>query len=265
MVAMETIIKSDKGVKLRAPILIVGLPGIGNVGKLVAEHLRREFNAVRFATIYSPHFPHQVVMLKNGSVRLVSNRFYFIKSKKPTGSDIIILTGDVQSISPEGQYEVNSKIVEFFKNELNGSFIYTIGGYSIGDTIVKSPRVFGNATSQDVVNQFSGTGVVFGESRGVIWGSAGLIIAFAKMNQIDGICLMGETSFLDVDASAAKAVILTLSRKLQLDIDTTNLDKIINKTAKAMRELERQSGIGFQSQFQPAPEGKPGERPSYIR
>lgn len=263
---METIIKMNKSVKPRAPILIVGLPGIGNVGKLVVEHLKREFKAVRFATIYSPHFPHQVVMLKNGGVRLVNNRFYLIKSKKPSGSDIVLLTGDVQSVSPEGQYDVNSRIVEFFKDKLNGSFVYTIGGYSMGDTtIVKSPRVFGNATSQEVIKQFDGTGVVFGESRGLIWGSAGLIIAFAKMNGIGGICLMGETSLLDMDASAAKAVLLTLSKKLQLDIDTTNLDRIINRTAKAIKKLEEQSGMDAMQPFQQGPEVKSGERPSYIR
>jgi hypothetical protein len=263
---METIIKVKKGVKPKAPILIVGLPGIGNVGKLVVEHLRREFKAVRFATLYSPHFPHQVVMLKNGGVRLVNNRFYLIKSKKPSGNDIVLLTGDVQSVSPEGQYEVNSRIVKFFKEDLKGTFIYTIGGYSIGDNaLVKSPRVFGNATRKEVLKQFDGTGVVFHESRGLIWGSAGLIIAFAKMSGIGGICLMGETSLLDMDASAAKAVLLTLSKKLQLNIDTTNLDKIINRTAKAIKELEKQSGMDAMSPFQPGAEGKPGERPSYIR
>ena len=204
-------------------------------------------------------------MLKSGGVRLVSNRFYIIKAKKQAESDIILLTGDVQSISPEGQYEINSKIVEFFKNKLNGSFIYTIGGYSMGDMLVKSPRVFGNATSKGVIDQFSNSGVVFGESRGMIWGSAGLIIAFAKMNGIDGICLMGETSLLDVDASAAKAVILTLSKKLHLDIDTTNLDRIINRTAKAMKEMEKQAGINFMPELPQPMEGKPGERPSYIR
>ena len=45
---METIIRRNKSIKPRKSILIVGLPGIGNVGKLVAEHLRREFKAVRF-------------------------------------------------------------------------------------------------------------------------------------------------------------------------------------------------------------------------
>src|SRR5271157_2350982 len=108
---IKTVIRKKKGTKPNKPILIVGLPGIGNVGKLVAEHLRRELNAKKFATVYSPHFPHQVVMLKNGGVRLVNNRFYIIKSKKPSASDIILLTGDAQAVTPEGQYEVNAKIV----------------------------------------------------------------------------------------------------------------------------------------------------------
>lgn len=263
----RTIIKMKKGTKLNKPILIVGLPGIGNVGKLVAEHLKREFHAEKFATLYSPHFPHQVVMLKNGGVRLVNNRFYLIKNKK-NSNDIIILTGDAQAVTPEGQYEVNSKIVDFFKNQLGGKFIYTIGGYNIGEGLGKSSRVFGNATDKGVVGQFKNTDVIFGKSKGVIWGSAGLIIAFAKMQKVEAICLMGETSFLDVDASAAKAVLIQLSKKLSLDINTADLDKIIERTAKAILELEKQAGNLNLAQQYPMPGGedKEGERrPSYIR
>ncbi len=268
----KTIIKRKKDIKPTKSILIVGLPGIGNVGKLVAEHLKREFNAEKIATVYSPHFPHQVVMLKNGGIRLVNNRFYLIKAKKPSGNDIILLTGDAQAVTPEGQYEVNARIVDFFKNELDGRFVYTIGGYNIGEGMGTKPRVFGNATDKKVINQFKGSDVVFGKSRGVIWGSAGLIIAFAKMQKLDGVCLMGETTnFLDVDASAAKAVIIQLSKRLNLDINTADLDKIIERTAKAVMELEKQVGnLNLGQQPYPISSGKPGgdeseRRPSYIR
>jgi uncharacterized protein len=266
----NTVIKRKKNVKINKPILVVGLPGIGNVGKLVAEHLKREFKAEKFATIYSPHFPHQVVMLKNGGVRLVNNRFYLIKSKKLSGNDIVLLTGDVQAVTPEGQYEVNSKIVNFFKDELDGRFVYTIGGYNVGQKIETKPRVFGNATNKKVAEQFKGSEVIFGKSRGLIWGSAGLIIAFAKIVKLEGVCLMGETSFLDVDASAAKAVIIQLSKRLNLDVNTENFDKMIDKTAIAIKELEKQMGGGInmgQQQPYPVNSGTEGDqsRPSYIR
>jgi uncharacterized protein (TIGR00162 family) len=263
----KTLIRRKKNLKLSKPILVVGLPGIGNVGKLVAEHLKREFKAEKIGTVYSPHFPHQVVMLKNGGVRIVNNRFYLIKAKKQGASDIVILTGDAQAVSPEGQYEVNAKIVDFFKNGLGGKFIYTIGGYSLGEAIPAKPRVFGNVSSKDVIATFKGTDVIFSKSKGIIWGSAGLIVAFAKMQKIDAVCLMGETSFLDVDASAAKAVIIQLAKCLNLNVDTANLDRIIERTAKVVRELERQAGgmiSGQQAPYQFQPD-KDERSPSYIR
>ena len=62
----KTTIYYDKKVKLHNPILVVGLPGIGTVGSLVGEHLKTSLNAKKFATLQSPHFLHQVLMLKNG-------------------------------------------------------------------------------------------------------------------------------------------------------------------------------------------------------
>jgi hypothetical protein len=259
----KTVIVVKKGIKLRQPILIVGLPGIGNVGKMVAEHLKREFKAKKIATLYSPHFPHQVVMLKSGGIRLVGNRFYVLKAKGQK-RDIVLLTGEAQAITPEGQYEVNSKIVTFFKEKLGGTFIYTLGGYNVSRNMTSTPKVFGNVTRKEIIPNFKDTEIIFGKSRGMIWGSAGLILAFAKMQKLDGICIMGETGILDIDASSAKSVLIELSKVIGLQIDTQNLDKIIEKTAKAIKELENQTS-GFATQF-----GEQGpqlglDRPSYIR
>ena len=259
----HTTIMANKEVKLNSPVLVVGLPGIGNVGKLVAEHLKNEFGGIKLATLYSNHFPHKVIMLKNGGIRLASNRFYYIKSKKKGQSDIVLLTGDDQAATPEGQYEVNERIVRYFKEQLKGRFVYTVGGYTTGEPVTGTPRVFGNATSKQVIDSFKGSSVLFGKSKGMIWGSAGLIVAFAQHQKLDGICLMGETSFVDLDASAAKSVLVVLAARLGLDIDTKNLDKIIEETAKTIKEIEQQMTMAF-----PAPQGgagPPEQHPSYIR
>jgi len=258
----KTTIVFKKGIKLRDPIMIVGLPGIGNVGKLVAEHLRREYKAKKFATLYSSYLPDRVVMLKNGRVRLSNNSFYLLKAKKGIKNDIVLLTGDAQGISSRGRYEINAKILDFFREKLKGSFIYTIGGYNAGTALVKAPRVFGSATSKRVVEQFKGSDVVFGKAHGFIMGSAGLIIAFSKMRGMDAICLMGETSLLDVDASAAKVVLLVLAKRLNLHINMGKIDKMIEDTAKFVRDLERQVAVGTQlEQLHKEPEA----HPSYIR
>ena len=46
--------------ELDKPILIEGLPGVGNVGKIAADFLAEKLNAKRFATVYSDSFPPQV-------------------------------------------------------------------------------------------------------------------------------------------------------------------------------------------------------------
>ena len=260
----KTHIKVKKGVKLSKSILIVGLPGIGNVGRLIAKHLIKEFGAEVIAVLYSPQFPHHVIMLKNGGVRLVSNRFYLLKQKTKAGNSIIILTGDFQALTPWGQYEVNDGIVNFFKKRLKGEFIYTLGGYYTG-ALTREPKVFGNATSAKVIKDFKNSGVVFGESKGAILGSAGLIIAFAKMRGVDGICLMGEASSqLDPDAAAAKTVLKVLSNRLQLNVDTSKIDAMIEEETKALRALEQQF-INLQIPMSQETEQPEHGKPSYIR
>src|SRR6266508_1141948 len=89
--------------KLDDPIFIEGLPGIGNVGKLAAEHLKDELKAVKFAEIYSKFFPPQVLVLDDGQIRLVQNEMYYVK--RDNGKDLVVLVGDYQGLSPDGQYE----------------------------------------------------------------------------------------------------------------------------------------------------------------
>lgn len=232
----DTIIIKNANIKLNNPILIVGLPGIGNVGKIVAAHLKKEFAAKRIATLYSPHLPNQVLMTKKGTIRLMSNKFYLIKPKN-SKNDIIILTGDFQPMSPEGQYDINERIAEFFVNELGGKFIYTVGGYVSNTGDIKKPRVFGNVTNISLIKELKEKGVVFGESKGFIWGAAGMIPVFGKKYGIPGACLMGE-AFVDYDASAAKSVINVLSEVLNLKIKTDELDVIIKKVAEKINKME---------------------------
>ncbi|MDE1874124.1 MAG: PAC2 family protein [Candidatus Micrarchaeota archaeon] len=250
-----------KKTKLNDPVLFVGLPGIGSIGSLVAEHLKKEFKAKRFATLYSPYFPYQIIMLKDGAFRLVSNRFYYAKGGKGK-SDIILLLGDAQPLTPEGQYEVNERIVEFFKH-LGGSKIFTIGGYSMGAQYVKAPRVFGLATDAVTVNQMKKLGVTPTDATGMsVLGSAGMIVAFSKKHKISAACIMGETGMLDVDANSAKAVIQVIGKLIGKEIRLGSIEKLRGETEKMLSELE---GPKMMQQFPPEMGTQFKEGPSYIR
>lgn len=249
-----------KKTEFKDPILFVGLPGIGSIGSLVAEHLKSELKAKKFATLYSPHFPYQIIMLKNGGFRLVNNRFYYAKGGKGK-SDIIILLGDAQPMTPEGQYEVNEKIVEFFK-QLGGRRIYTIGGFSMGLQYVKAPKVFGLATDQETINYIKKQGVTPTGSTGMsVLGSAGMIVAFSKKHKLSAACIMGETGMLDVDANSAKAVLQVIGKILGMKIELGSIEKLKAETEKMLGELEEARGASF-SQSEPSGFR---DRPGYIR
>ncbi|MCL5239280.1 MAG: PAC2 family protein [Candidatus Marsarchaeota archaeon] len=249
-----------KKTKLNKPILFVGLPGIGSIGSLVAEHLRKELGAKKFATLYSPHFPYQILMLKNGAFRMISNRFFYAKGRQGK-SDVVILLGDAQPLTPEGQYEVNEKIVEFFKH-LGGTKIYTIGGFSMGANYVKSPKVFGLATDPSTMTKIKGYGVTPTEATGMsVLGSAGMIVAFSKKHKMGAACIMGETGMLDVDANSAKAVLQVVSKIIGRQIKPGSIEKLRGETEKMLGELAESR----QAQFPPEMGQQFKGDPSYIR
>ena len=231
---MEGFIVSKK-VKLKSPILIEGLPGIGLVGKLAAEHMIKELKAEKFAELYSPHFPHQVLMLKKGIMRMLKNKFYYVKGKR---HDLVILVGDVQAVTPESQFEVCGEILDFFE-KLGGKTIYTLGGYGVG-RVIEKPRVFGSATHMHLIKDLQKHGIVFGEARGSIIGAAGLLLGLGKLRGMSGACLMGETHGGYVDAKSAQSVLEVLSKVLEIKIDLAKLEHRAKESEKFMKHMEKE-------------------------
>ena len=234
--------------ELHKPVLVEGLPGVGNVGKLAAEHLLEEIGAVHFADIYSKHFPPQVLVDDDGLVNLVSNSLYYCK-RKDGGSgdswkdrDIVMLVGDFQGITPEGQYSLCYEVLKVFA-DMGVERVFTLGGFGVGK-MVEEPRVLGAASNMNMVEDLKTHGVVFGNgeqpSSGIV-GASGLILGLAPLLSMEGVCLMGETSGYFVDPKSAEAVLKVLSSVLGLEVSMEALEKRAKEieiiTAK-LKEME---------------------------
>ena len=124
--------------KLKNPIFVEGLPGVGNVGKLAAEHLIDELDATKFAEVFSKDFPPQVFVLPNGTTKLVNNELYYWTAKKANQRDLLMLTGDYQGLSSQGQYEIADKILDLLEKH-NVKELFTLGGYGLGRLVPKPP------------------------------------------------------------------------------------------------------------------------------
>ena len=125
----DIIVKMIEEPELSDPVLVEGLPGVGNVGKLAAEHLIGEMSFKRFCMIYSKHLPPQVSVGDDGIVELVRHELHYLKGDGKR-RDIVILAGDYQGLTPEGQYILAHETIEIAK-KLGIREIYTLGGFGV--------------------------------------------------------------------------------------------------------------------------------------
>ncbi|MEK6953689.1 MAG: PAC2 family protein [Candidatus Micrarchaeota archaeon] len=232
----ESTIRIKKDIKAKDPLLIVGLPGIGFVSKLAADHLIKTAKAEHFATLYSPNFPNQVIALKSGNLKLFSMRFFYKKFK---GRDLIIVKGDVQPLTVEGQYEVSAKILNFFKT-LGGSEIVAMAGYAVNKKTEK-PTIFCTSNSKSHLKYFLSIGAKQNDAIIPIVGMAGLVPGIARLFDIKGSCLLVETQGQAIDAVGATSLLDMISKMVKEKINTDALQGKAKKTEDVIRKIEQQA------------------------
>ncbi|MFH1788870.1 MAG: proteasome assembly chaperone family protein [Candidatus Altiarchaeota archaeon] len=243
--------------KLKDAILIEGLPGIGLVGKLAADHLLDEVDAKKMAELYSHNLPPQVMIQDDGTVKLVNMEFYYHKTKK---NHLVFLVGDFQGITPESQYRLTDEIIAYAK-KIGVRRVYTLGGLGTGN-LTKTPRVFGAATNHDLVKEHEKYDIIF-KGGGAILGASGLLLGIGMQHGIEGVCLMGETHGQIIDAKSAEAVLEVLTKILNLKIDNRALVEKAKDTEEQMMKISQMISANQQAQEQQ--KKFLSESPSYIR
>ncbi|MBW2985994.1 PAC2 family protein, partial [Candidatus Woesearchaeota archaeon] len=106
---------TGKKPKLKNPVLIEGLPGIGNVGKLAMDFLIEEVKAKKIAEFTSFSFPHSVFINEENLVELPTIEVYYKKFKNKK-KDLLLLAGDVQPIDERSCYEFSSKVLDIVQD-----------------------------------------------------------------------------------------------------------------------------------------------------
>jgi uncharacterized protein (TIGR00162 family) len=239
MERMESIVVYDCKPSLRNPIFIECLPGIGNVGKIAGDFLAESLGAKRFATIYSKHFPSQVLLDNENIIEMMNNQLWYVNDAN--GRDIIFLRGECQSSTQEGQFELCVDILGIVM-EYNLSEIITLGGYGTG-LMIETPHVFGAVSDLKIKKEYAKYGVEFppGDPSAGIIGASGLFIGLGKIHSIPSICLMGETSGYFIDHKSGMATMKILMKKLGVEIDLKELQEKseqIDELNAKVKELE---------------------------
>ncbi|HET8686015.1 MAG TPA: proteasome assembly chaperone family protein [Methanosarcina sp.] len=231
----NTLVRLKENLELKNPILVVGLPGVGLVGKLVAEHMVDELGAEKIMEVYSPHFPPQVLVNEDCTVRPVSNTIYHAKAKE---NDVLFLVGDHQSTTSQGHYELCSLYLDIAE-EFGVPRIYTLGGYPTGK-LTYEETVLGVANNIKLIEEIKEYGVEFRESEpsGGIVGASGLLVAFSRMRGIDAACLMGMTPGYLMDPKSAQSLLKVLCKIFEIEVNTESLEKKAEEMENILEKLK---------------------------
>lgn len=229
------LVRLKEDLELNKPIMVVGLPGVGLVGKLVAEHLIDELKAEKVMEVYSPHFPPQVLVNKDCTVRPVSNTIYHGKANE---SDILFLVGDHQSTTSQGHYELCSLYLDIAE-EFEVPRIYTLGGYPTGK-LTYEETVLGVANNTTLIEEIKSYGVEFRESEpsGGIIGASGLLVAFSHMRGIEAACLMGMTPGYLMDPKSAQSLLRVLFKIFNIEVNMDSLEKKVEEMESILEKLK---------------------------
>ncbi len=220
--------------KLKNPILIEGLPGIGNVGKICIDFLIDSLQAKKFMELYSKYFPNSVFVNEENLVDLPKIEFFY---KKIKNKDLIFISGDIQPADEIGCYELCNKILDIFES-FKGKEIITMGGIGLSK-IPQEPKVYCTGNNKEIINRYKSPNLnqkIFGVV-GPIIGVTGLLIGLAEHRKIPAITLLAQTfahpTYIGIKGS--REILKILDAKLNLNIDLESLNKEIKSIEKEIK------------------------------
>lgn len=226
--------------------MVCGLPDSGSVAKLIMEQLLKQLKAEKFAEIYSNSLPARVRILENGTVELMKHSMFYWKGNN--GNDIILYTGDAQPATPEAAYVLAEKALEIGQS-LGVDTVLTVGAYVTGQ-FSGEPKVFGTGTNKELLKELEEIGVSPISEGSVTWMN-GLLVGLSKLRNMKALFISAETSGYIVDASAARAVLRVLGKRLGIPIDLTELDlrakesEHLVKSMQAMKGSAERDDVGY--------------------
>ncbi|MFC6862461.1 proteasome assembly chaperone family protein [Halomicroarcula sp. GCM10025817] len=224
---------------LEDPVLIEGLPGVGHVGKLAAEHLLEELDSELVRRVYSTHFPPQVT-IDEGRAQLACAEFHAVRTEQ--GPDLLVLSGDHQAQDTQGHYGLTDTFLDVAA-DFGVRRVFALGGVPTGE-LIEEYDVLGATTTDEFADELEAAGVEFREDEpaGGIVGVSGLLLGLSERRDVPATCLMGETSGYLVDPKSAQAVLEVLQDVIGFDVDYASLEERADEMEEVVRKIQEMEG-----------------------
>ena len=225
---MSFTIKKLGNPKLKNPILIEGLPGMGNVGKIAVDFMIDNLKAKKMLEIKSHHFPNSVFVNEKNLVELPKIEMYY---KNIKDKSIIFLAGDVQPTNEKSCYAFCEEILNVVE-KLNTKEIITLGGIGLPEDPQK-PTVYTTGNNKKIIDKYKAKQIstnLYG-FVGPIIGVSGVLLGLSSERKIPAISFLAETfghpNHLGV--KGAREILNVLNKNLKLNMNLKDLDNEIKE------------------------------------
>jgi|UniRef100_A0A7J2U5G2 proteasome assembly chaperone (PAC2) family protein len=253
---MWKFIRYGKANPLDNNIVVVGFPGMALVGKTVALQLIKALDAELYGVIYGTKFPAHLIVESDGMGEINNVALYYAKANSV---GVFIATGSAQPASDVDQHSLSYFLIKQLKR-YNIKELIAAAAY-VSDVVVPNRKVLVVGNNIDVLKKYVEHGATQ-LNEGVISGLNGIVVGWAKIFNINAVCLLGETwrSIVElnyIDYIASKLVLDVINKVWNLGIDTKELEE-------KGRGVEREVELILKSFTQPKEEAKGEKRPYYI-
>ncbi len=228
-----------KGTTAQAPILIEGLPGVGNVGKIAVEYLIDALKAKKVYELHSDELPHYVFVNEENIIELPSIDMHVAKVK---GKTILLLSGDVQPGSEVSCRSFCRKVLDTFE-KTKGKEIISLGGIALQD-IPKKPQMYVTGNSKKVIKKYMAGAKPKKELHefiGPIVGVTGILPGLAGKKDIPAISMLVETfeSPGYIGLHEAGHLVKRLNKLLQLNLKEKDIDRTLQSNATPEKKVKK--------------------------
>jgi proteasome assembly chaperone (PAC2) family protein len=220
-----------------SPILLAAWPGMGNVGLITMDYLRRQLNSKLFAEIdMSPFFIPDSIIVKDGIAQLPeipSSVFHY-----STNPDLIIFESNAQVSGKDGITII--KTILDLAHKYKVFRIFTAAALAQPMSYQASSDVLIACSSSSYLTALNKYGVM-PMPDGYIAGLNGLLLGIAASRGIDSACLLATMPSYAANMPYPKAsceIIKVFQKILGLEFDLTEIKTAIYEIEKQLLMIE---------------------------
>lgn len=244
-------VKLFKEPELNSPTLVACWPGIGNIGIIAVDTLRRVVGAEELGEIEPWEFFYpRKVLIESGELKALvfpANKFYFKRSKR---KDLLFFLGEEQPTDRGGTYAEGTKAYKMANLVLDVALkfgcskVYTSGAAVAPIHHTTRSRVWAVPNSESLIEEIRSyeNTVLMSDiegrgGQGNITGLNGLLLGAARKRGVAAICLMGEIpiylhGLVISYPKGSKSVLEVLGAALGIAVDLREINALVEQSER---------------------------------